>query len=246
MSQYTASSIEVLTGLDPVKRRPGMYTDTTRPNHLVQEVVDNSVDEALAGHATKITVTLLADWSVRVEDDGRGMPVDIHPEEGVSGVELIMTRLHAGGKFNHDSYQVSGGLHGVGVSVVNALSTLVDVKIKRDGKMYTMQFAHGDKTTDLTTIGTCTKKDTGTSVHFWPDPKYFDSPKLSLPSLKQILQAKAVLLPGLSIRLIDEINTTDETWYFEDGLADYLSQALKNAESLPAAPIVGHFQSTLR
>ncbi len=239
---YTASSIEVLTGLDPVKRRPGMYTDTMRPNHLAQEVIDNSVDEALAGHAKNITVTLYPDLSISVTDDGRGMPVDIHPEEGVSGVELIMTRLHAGGKFNHDSYEVSGGLHGVGVSVVNALSTRVDVKIKREGKVYTMTFANGNKTTELTEISSCAKKDTGTTVHFWPDAKYFDSPKIALSSLKQILRAKAVLLPGLSIRLVDEINHTDETWHFEDGLSDYLRQALQNSETLPLEPIVGHFK----
>ena len=239
---YNAASIEVLTGLDPVKRRPGMYTDTTRPNHLAQEVVDNSVDEALAGHASKITVTLLTDLSIRVEDDGRGMPVDIHPEEGVSGVELIMTRLHAGGKFNHDSYQVSGGLHGVGVSVVNALSTRVDVTIKRDGKVYSMAFADGNKTAELTEVGTCAKKETGTAVHFWPDPKYFDSPKIAPAALKQILQAKAVLLPGLAIRLLDEVNQTDDTWHFEDGLSDYLNQALQNAETLPQEPIVSHFK----
>lgn len=238
---YTASSIEVLTGLDPVKRRPGMYTDTTRPNHLAQEVIDNSVDEALAHHATKITVTLLQDLSVRVSDDGRGMPVDIHPEEGVSGVELIMTRLHAGGKFNHDSYQVSGGLHGVGVSVVNALSTKVEVTIKREGKIYTMSFGDGHKISELTEIGTCPKKDTGTTVHFWPDPHYFDSPKIAVHELKKILQAKAVLLSGLSIRLMDEINKTDETWCFQDGLSDYLTQSLKNAETLPVQPIVSHF-----
>ncbi len=243
MSQYNASSIEVLTGLDPVKRRPGMYTDTTRPNHLAQEVIDNSVDEALGGYAKKITVTLHTDLSVRVEDDGRGMPVDIHPEEGVSGVELIMTRLHAGGKFNHDAYAVSGGLHGVGVSVVNALSTQVDVQIKREGKTYSMRFKHGDKTDELSLTGTCAKKDTGTTVQFWPDPQYFDSPKIAVSSLKQILRAKAVLLPGLTIRLIDHINKTEEEWYFTDGLSDYLSQSLQQAEKLPLEPIVGHFEN---
>lgn len=238
---YTASSIEVLTGLDPVKRRPGMYTDTSRPNHLAQEVIDNSVDEALGGHAKNITVTLYTDLSVKVEDDGRGMPVDIHPEEGVTGVELIMTRLHAGGKFNHDNYQVSGGLHGVGVSVVNALSQKVSLQIKRDGQIYAMEFAHGDKTQELTPVGKTLKKDTGTSVHFWPEPSYFDSPKIAVNRLKQVLRAKAVLLPGLSIRLIDEINHTDETWFFEEGLADYLSQSLAGAVTLPEVPIRGHF-----
>jgi topoisomerase-4 subunit B len=240
---YTASSIEVLTGLDPVKRRPGMYTDTTRPNHLVQEVVDNSVDEALAGHAKHITVTLHPDLSISVEDDGRGMPVDIHPEEGVSGVELIMTRLHAGGKFNHDSYEVSGGLHGVGVSVVNALSSKVEVRIKRDGQIYAIDFQHGDKTTELNSIGKVAKKETGTAVHFWPEPSYFDSPKISVSRLKQVLRAKAVLLPGLSVRLLDLINQSDETWCFEEGLADYLRQTLAGSTILPEEPFVGHFKN---
>jgi topoisomerase-4 subunit B len=240
--QYNASSIEVLNGLDPVKRRPGMYTDTTRPNHLVQEVVDNSVDEALAGHAKSIDVVLHKDGSVTVMDDGRGMPVDIHPEEKLSGVELIMTRLHAGGKFDHDTYQVSGGLHGVGVSVVNALSTKVEVTVKRDGKVYAMEFQNGDKTKDLKTIGDCPKKTTGTTVHFWPDPKYFDSPKISVPKLKQILRAKAVLLNGLKITLTDEATKESETWYYEAGLADYLHQSLNDTTCLPNFPIVGEFK----
>ena len=240
--QYNASSIEVLNGLDPVKRRPGMYTDTTRPNHLVQEVVDNSVDEALAGHAKSIDVVLHKDGSVTVTDDGRGMPVDIHPEEKLSGVELIMTRLHAGGKFDHDTYQVSGGLHGVGVSVVNALSTKVEVTVKRDGKVYTMEFQNGDKTKDLKTIGDCPKKNTGTTVRFWPDPKYFDSPKISIPKLKQILRAKAVLLNGLRITLTDEATKETESWYYEAGLADYLHQSLKDTTSLPSFPITGEFK----
>lgn len=239
---YNASSIEVLTGLDPVKRRPGMYTDTTRPNHLVQEVVDNSVDEALGGFAHTITVSLYEDLSVQVDDDGRGMPVDIHPEEGVSGVELIMTRLHAGGKFSHDHYEVSGGLHGVGVSVVNALSSKVEVRIKRGGELYAIDFAHGDKTSELTLIDKVAKKDTGTSVHFWPEASYFDSPKIAVSRLKQLLRAKAVLLPGLKIRLIDKINNTDETWHFETGLADYLQQSLADCTSIPTFPIVGQFK----
>lgn len=242
MSQYTASSIEVLSGLDPVKRRPGMYTDTTRPNHLVQEVVDNSVDEALAGYAKTIEVMLHKDNSVSVQDDGRGMPVDIHPEEKLSGVELIMTRLHAGGKFDHDTYQVSGGLHGVGVSVVNALSTKVEVTVKRDGKVHFMEFKDGDKTKNLKVIGSCPKNETGTTVHFWPDPKYFDSPKISVPKLKQILRAKAVLLPGLKITLTDEATKETESWYYEAGLADYLIQSLQGEPCLPAIPITGEFK----
>lgn len=242
MSQYTASSIEVLSGLDPVKRRPGMYTDTTRPNHLVQEVVDNSVDEALAGHAKTINVVLYKDGSVSVGDDGRGMPVDIHPEEKVSGVELIMTRLHAGGKFDHNAYQVSGGLHGVGVSVVNALSSKVEVTVKRDAKVYFMEFKDGDKVKNLKVIGDCPKKETGTSVHFWPDPKYFDSAKISLSKLKQILRAKAVLLPGLRINLTDEVTGESDSWYYEAGLADYLIKSLDGTSCLPTHPITGEFK----
>lgn len=171
---YTAEAIEVLSGLDPVRKRPGMYTDTSRPNHLAQEVIDNSVDEALAGHASAVQVILHQDNSLQVIDDGRGMPVDIHPEEGVSGVELILTKLHAGGKFSNKNYQFSGGLHGVGISVVNALSTRVEVTVKRDGNEYRMAFVDGFKASELDVIGTVGKRNTGTSVHFWADPKYFD------------------------------------------------------------------------
>jgi topoisomerase-4 subunit B len=202
-SRYNAADIEVLSGLDPVKRRPGMYTDTTRPNHLAQEVIDNAVDEALAGHARFIDVTLHSDGSCSVGDDGRGMPVDIHPEEKIPGVELILTRLHAGGKFSNKNYTFSGGLHGVGVSVVNALSTLVDVRIKRDGNEYRMTFKDGDRATPLEVIGTVGKKNTGTRVHFWPDPKYFDTPKFNMRSLRHLLRAKDELCPALTHRLHD-------------------------------------------
>jgi topoisomerase-4 subunit B len=190
---YQAQDIEVLSGLDPVKRRPGMYTDTTRPNHLAQEVIDNSVDEALAGHANRIDVVLLSDGSVSVTDNGRGMPVDLHPEEGIPGVELILTKLHAGGKFSNKNYQFSGGLHGVGVSVVNALSTAVDVEVRRDGKRYDIGFANGDKVRDLSEVGSCLKKDVGTTVRFKPDPQYFDSANISVVRLRHLLRAKAVL-----------------------------------------------------
>ncbi len=203
-SRYNAADIEVLSGLDPVKRRPGMYTDTTRPNHLAQEVVDNAVDEALAGHAGMIEVTLHADGSCEVSDDGRGMPVDIHPEEKIPGVELILTRLHAGGKFNNRNYTFSGGLHGVGVSVVNALSSRVDVFIKRDGNEYRMTFAHGDRTSKLEILCNVGKKNTGTRLRFWPEPTYFDTSKFNLRALKHLLRAKAVLCPGLTVRLFDE------------------------------------------
>jgi len=232
-SRYNAADIEVLSGLDPVKRRPGMYTDTSRPNHLVQEVVDNSVDEALAGHASSIEVILHADGSVSVSDDGRGMPVDIHPEEGVSGVELIMTRLHAGGKFSGKNYSFSGGLHGVGVSVVNALSDRVEVTIRRDGSEYAMAFEHGDKVSPLEVIGSVPKKRSGTTLHFWPEAKYFDSPKISLGKLKHLLRAKAVLCAGLNVKLTDEASGEVAEWRYEDGLRDYLRGELDGFETLP-------------
>ena len=239
-SRYNAADIEVLSGLDPVKRRPGMYTDTTRPNHLVQEVVDNSVDEALAGHASSIEVMLYNDGSVEVSDDGRGMPVDIHPEEGVSGVELIMTRLHAGGKFSGKNYNFSGGLHGVGVSVVNALSDRVEVNIRRDGSEYQMVFAHGDKISPLEVIGTVPKKRSGTTLRFWPEAKYFDSPKISLPKLKHLLRAKAVLCAGLNVKLTDEASGETIEWHYEDGLRDYLRGELDGSEALPNELFVHH------
>lgn len=239
-SRYNAADIEVLSGLDPVKRRPGMYTDTTRPNHLVQEVVDNSVDEALAGHAKAIEVVLHDDGSVEVSDDGRGMPVDIHPEEGVSGVELIMTRLHAGGKFSGKNYNFSGGLHGVGVSVVNALSDRVEVTIRRDGSEYQMVFAHGDKVSPLEVIGTVPKKRTGTTLRFWPEAKYFDSPKVSLPKLKHLLRAKAVLCAGLNVKLTDAASGEVVEWHYEDGLRDYLRGELDGIEALPNELFVHH------
>lgn len=237
---YNADAIEVLNGLDPVKRRPGMYTDTTRPNHLSQEVIDNSVDEALAGFASNIKVILHPDQSIEVSDDGRGMPVDIHPEEGISGVELIMTKLHAGGKFSNKSYQFSGGLHGVGISVVNALSKRVEVNIRRDGNVHQIAFENGDKVQELEIIDTCGKRNTGTKVHFWPDPKYFDSSKFSVTKLLHVLRAKAVLCPGLRIRFDDKINNETTEWYFEDGLRDYLYQSVKEYVTLPQdSPFTG-------
>lgn len=238
---YNAEAIEVLNGLEPVKRRPGMYTDTTRPNHLGQEVIDNSVDEALAGHASKIDVILHEDNSLEVVDDGRGMPIDIHPEEGIPGVELILTKLHAGGKFSNKNYQFSGGLHGVGISVVNALSTRVLVTVRRDAKVYEIAFENGDKVQDLTEVGTVGKRNTGTSVHFWPDPSYFDSANFSLSKLKHLLKAKAVLCPGLKIRFINKQTKETIEWFFEDGLKDYLADALKEYEVLPKQPFTGEF-----
>ncbi|MBV1788947.1 DNA topoisomerase IV subunit B [Marinobacterium sp. D7] len=242
--QYNAEAIEVLSGLDPVRRRPGMYTETDRPNHLAQEVIDNSVDEALAGHARQIEVTLHDDGSLSVSDDGRGMPVDIHPEERVSGVELILTRLHAGGKFNNDNYTYSGGLHGVGVSVVNALSKLLNVEIKRDGQVYRIGFADGDKVSELEVVGSCGKRNTGTTLRFLPDPKYFDTPKFSISRLKHNLRAKAVLCPGLRVIFTDAsgVKKESEEWYYEDGLVAYLKGNTQVYETLPAEPFTGHLQ----
>jgi len=241
MTQYSASSIEVLSGLDPVRKRPGMYTDTSRPNHLVQEVIDNSVDEALAGHAQHIRVQLHDDGGIEVSDDGRGMPIDVHPEHGVSGVELILTRLHAGGKFSQSSYRFSGGLHGVGVSVVNALSRRLEIEVCRDGDRHGMAFAHGDKVEELAVVGSCAKKATGTVVRFWPDDSYFDSPKLSLPRLQHLLRAKAVLCPGLEVTLVDT-DGSQNVWQYADGLRDYLAQATDDVETLPSSPFLGHFE----
>jgi len=239
MSNYDASAIEVLSGLDPVRKRPGMYTDTTRPNHLAQEVVDNSVDEAIAGFSKNIEVILFKDGSLQVRDDGRGMPVDMHPEEGVSGVEVILTKLHAGGKFSDKSYQFSGGLHGVGISVVNALSTHLEVWVKRGGKEYNIAFAHGEKASELEEIGTVGKRNSGTMLRFWPDAAYFDSSKFSVKQLKHLLRAKAVLCPGLRISFTDENSGDNSEWYYEDGLRDYLVDSLQQSVRLPEEPFVG-------
>jgi len=239
-SRYNAADIEVLSGLDPVKRRPGMYTDTTRPNHLAQEVVDNSIDEALAGHAKTVEVTLYADGSCEVSDDGRGMPVDIHPEEKIPGIELIMTRLHAGGKFSNKNYTFSGGLHGVGVSVVNALSKKVEVFIKRDGNEYRMEFQNGDRTSPLEIINSVGKRNTGTRLRFWADPKYFDSPKYVVKALRHLLRAKAVLCPGLTVKLFEEATGEHNEWFYEDGLSDYLRGELANRDYIPNELFVGN------
>ena len=243
MSNYNAEDIEVLTGLDPVKKRPGMYTDTSRPNHLAQEVIDNSVDEALAGHARRVDVTLHKDGSLSVCDDGRGMPVDIHPEQGLPGVEVILSTLHAGGKFSNNNYQFSGGLHGVGVSVVNALSDRLDVTVKRGGKIHQIQFANGDKTSDLKVIDTCGQRNTGTILRFWPDAEYFDSVKFSVSRLRHVLRAKAVLCSGLTMSFYDENTSESLEWYYEDGLKDYIADALHGWEVLPLEPFIGAFSA---
>ncbi len=240
---YDSSAIEVLTGLEPVRRRPGMYTQTERPNHLAQEVIDNAVDEAIAGFAKNIEVVLHADGSLAVADDGRGMPVDKHKGEKVSGVEVILTRLHAGGKFSNKNYTYSGGLHGVGVSVVNALSTKLEVRVKRDGKEYAMSFAGGQKTSELRAVGTAPKRASGTRVRFWPDPQFFDTLKFNVPRLKHLMRAKAVLCSGLRIAFRNEVEPKDdEEWQYQDGLKDYLLAAVGDLECVPAEPFRGNFK----
>jgi topoisomerase IV subunit B len=240
MSQsYNASDIEVLSGLEPVRRRPGMYTHTSRPNHLAHEVIDNSVDEATNGHAKQIDVTLYKDGSLEVADDGRGMPVDIHPKEKVSGVELILTRLHAGGKFSDKSYKHAGGLHGVGVSVVNALSKRLECHIRRGGKEYLITFKDGKVDSKLAVVGSVGARNTGTTVRFWPDPKFFDSDKFSVPPLKHTLKAKAVLCPGLRITFTNEATGEKDEWFYAGDLGAYLMEEVTDKDKLPAEPIVG-------
>ncbi|MEE4203783.1 MAG: DNA topoisomerase IV subunit B, partial [Halieaceae bacterium] len=241
MSQYNADAIEVLTGLEPVRKRPGMYTDTARPNHLAQEVIDNSVDEALAGHANQIDVVLHGDGGISITDNGRGMPVDLHPEQKKPGVEVILSTLHAGGKFSSKNYQFSGGLHGVGVSVVNALSSRLDITIRRDGNIYHMAFAGGEKVSELEVTGQCGKRNTGTGIRFIPDPQYFDSANFSLPRLVHTLRAKAVLCPGLRVTLVDEKKGDKQEWYYEDGIADYLSEHTSQYPALPEQPFTASF-----
>lgn len=242
-TSYNSDAIEVLSGLEPVKRRPGMYTDTTNPNHLAHEVIDNCVDEALEGHARHIRVILHKDHSLSVMDDGRGMPVDIHPEEKMPGVELILTRLHSGAKFSNKQYKFSGGLHGVGISVVNALSKKLEVTIRRDNQIYTMSFAHGDRTSPLKITGKTDRNDTGTSVHFWPDEKYFDSSRFAVSKLKHTLRAKAVLCPGLHVTFEDENTNETLEWYYENGLSHYLQEAIGKVEHIPEEPFLGSFSS---
>ncbi len=243
-TNYSAQEITVLKDLEPVQIRPCMYTDTTRPNHLAQEVIDNSVDEALAGFATKIEVILHADQSLEVIDNGRGMPVDIHPTEGVSGVEVILTKLHAGGKFSNKNYEFAGGLHGVGISVVNALSERVDIQVKRNGEVYKIAFENGAKVEELEVIGTCGRRTTGTTVHFKPNPKYFDSKNFSVSRLRHLLRAKAVLCSGLEIKFVDKVNNTEDVWCYQDGLSDYLTEAVNGFETLPEKPFVGEFKGS--
>ena len=243
MSNYDASSIEVLTGLDPVKKRPGMYTDTENPNHLAQEVIDNSVDEAVSGYATQINVTLHKDNSLSVEDNGRGIPIDIHPKEGTPAVEVILTKLHAGGKFSNDSYQFAGGLHGVGISVVNALSKSIEVWIKRDAKHYYMKFKSSKKSKDLEEIATIGKRNTGTLIKFVPDPQYFDTVKFSIKGLRHNLRSKAVLCPGLEVTFNNEIDETKDRWIYKDGINNYLQASLDGLDCIPTTPFVISFKT---
>jgi topoisomerase-4 subunit B len=242
---YDSSAIEVLTGLEPVRKRPGMYTTTERPNHLAQEVIDNSADEAIAGHCDEIVVTLHDDNSLTVADNGRGMPVDRHAKEGVTGVEVILTRLHAGAKFSDKSYRFSGGLHGVGVSVVNALSKKLEVRVRRDGNEYLMVFGDGKKKQELKIIGQVGKRNTGTTIRFWPDEKFFDTPKINVPRLKHVMRAKAVLAPGLRLRFINENDQADnEEWHYENGLPAYLMSELAGLTTIPEMPYVGTFKGS--
>ncbi|MDA9146668.1 DNA topoisomerase IV subunit B [Gammaproteobacteria bacterium] len=230
-NSYDAEAIEVLSGLDPVRKRPGMYTDTSNPNHLIQEVLDNSVDEALSGYCSNIKITLQKDGSIKVTDNGRGMPVDIHPEHKVSGVELILCKLHAGAKFSGDDYNFSGGLHGVGVSVVNALSENLEVRVKRDSKEHQIIFSNGDKVSELKEIGEVGLRNTGTSITFKPNPDYFENIEIQVKALKHLLKAKAVLCPGLTIEFSNEKKSNDkEKWYFEDGLKSYLVESAEGSE----------------
>jgi topoisomerase-4 subunit B len=242
---YDSSAIEVLTGLEPVRKRPGMYTTTERPNHLAQEVIDNSADEAIAGHCDEIVVTLHDDGSLSVADNGRGMPVDKHAKEGVTGVEVILTRLHAGAKFSDKSYRFSGGLHGVGVSVVNALSKRLEVRVRRDGNEYFMAFGDGKKKQELKIVGQVGKRNTGTTIRFWPDEKFFDTPKINVPRLKHVMRAKAVLAPGLRLRFISESDASEsEEWYYENGLPAYLMSELAGLTTIPEMPYVGTFKGS--
>lgn len=243
--EYNAESLEVLTGLDPVRRRPGMYTDTTNPNHLAHEVIDNSVDEAMAGYATNITVILHQDNSLEVSDDGRGMPVDLHSAEQISGIELILTRLHSGAKFSNKQYRFSGGLHGVGISIVNALSSKLAVAVKRNNKLYTMNFVNGNKCTELSAIPLTPheKNLTGTSIRFWPNPKYFDSPHFASNKLNYTLRAKAILCPNLKVSFVNEHTQEKSIWHYTDGLSNYLLDSIVPLTHLPEQPFVGSFSN---
>ncbi|QJC30822.1 DNA topoisomerase IV subunit B [Enterobacteriaceae endosymbiont of Macroplea appendiculata] len=245
LNQYNADSIEVLEGLDPVKRRPGMYTDLTHPNHLGQEVIDNSVDEALSGYAKNITVVLYKDQSLEVTDDGRGMPIDIHPQEGISAIELILCRLHAGGKFSNKNYHFSGGLHGVGISVVNALSKRMEVNIFRNCKIYNIVFAYGNKIKNLNIINNNINY-TGTNIRFWPDEHFFESTFFLASHLVNILKAKAILCPGLIVNFHNKNTKEHYSWNYQNGLCDYLMNSTKQHVTVPDQPFIGHYHSNIK
>lgn len=244
---YDASAIEILSGLDPVRRRPGMYVDTSNPNHLAHEAIDNSVDEALAGHAAEIMVTMHDDHSLSVSDDGRGMPIDLHAERKVSGAEVILTTLHAGGKFSDQHYHYAGGLHGVGISVVNALSSRLELQIDRGGRVYTMQFAHGEPLAALQREAGKAKRRHGTKIRFWPDPAFFDSIEFGYEHLTNLLCAKAVLCPGLSITLNDQLHQRPpERWHYKDGFAQYFQTLFADKSLLLAEDFSGSYQGEKR
>ncbi len=240
--KYNASDIEVLSGLDPVRKRPGMYTDTTRPNHLAHEIIDNSVDEAISGFAKSIEIKLYKDGSLEVADDGRGMPVDKHPKLKLPGVEVILSTLHSGGKFSNKNYSFSGGLHGVGVSVVNALSKNLEIWVRRGGKEYNMAFKGGKKSSKLEVVGSVGQRTTGTTIRFWPDAKYFESDKFSVSKLLHTMRAKAILCPGLKISFDDEVNKKKHEWFYEDGLKDYLLESIEGLERIPPDAFCEHFE----
>ncbi|MDT9587066.1 MAG: DNA topoisomerase IV subunit B [Candidatus Arsenophonus melophagi] len=237
---YNAEAIEVLSGLEHVYRRPSMYTDTSRPNHLAQEVIDNSIDEALAGYAKCINIILYEDQSLEVIDDGRGIPVDIHPQKKVSAIEVILGNLHAGGKFSNKNYHFSGGLHGVGISVVNALSKRIEVTVIRDGKIYSIAFENGKKVQELQVINSCAKRKTGTRVRFWPNSAIFSNPQFSISHLEHLLKTKAVLCPMLTIIFKDEINNTEQIWCYKGGLTDYLMDTMNGLVTLPKKAFFGN------
>ncbi len=237
-NSYNADALQVLDGLDPVRKRPNMYTDTSRPNHMVQEPIDNGVDEALAGHATKIIVELARDGAVCVTDNGRGMPVDIHPKFNISGVELILTKLHAGAKFSNKNYQFSGGLHGVGISVTNALSSILEVTVKRDGEVHQMTFKDGYVDSPLVSVGKVAKRDTGTSIRFVPDPQYFDNPAVHAGELAHLLRAKAILCAGLEVKFVDEAHEVERIWHYPTGIEGYVNDAVKDVDVMPSPPYV--------
>lgn len=242
MSEYNSKNIKVLKGLDAVKKRPGMYTETERPNHLAQEVIDNSVDEAIAGHAKYVEVSLLKDGSMSIKDDGRGMPIDIHPEEGIPGVQVILSTLHSGGKFDGASYKHSGGLHGVGISVVNALSERIDVEVSREGGLWAIAFENGEMVEPLKKVGTVGPRTTGTKFTFKPNPLYFDTVKFDIKRLEHVLRAKAILCKSLRVVFKNEFTGDVKEWFYDDGLPQYFKERVEY-ETVLSEPWKSHLMS---